>query len=178
MMDAGMNLIWLDLEMSGLQPERDVILEIAIIISDSDLNVVAEMPSIAIHQPESVFASMDDWNQKHHHASGLVARCRASKIELRTAEQSALNFVKQYVSEKSSPLCGNSIGQDRRFLQRYMPELEAYSHYRNLDVSTLKELAKRWYPDCVFHKQNQHEALADIRESLAELRFYRAQLFR
>jgi oligoribonuclease len=173
------HLIWIDLEMTGLEPERDVIIEIATIVTDSQLNVLAEGPVLAIHQPDEVLAAMDEWNQTHHGQSGLLERVRSSVVDTAQAESQTLAFLSNYVPERASPMCGNSICQDRRFLARYMPQLEAYFHYRNLDVSTLKELAKRWYP-AVFagvSKQGNHLALDDIRESIAELRYYREQLF-
>jgi len=173
------NLVWMDLEMTGLDPEIDTILEIATIITDGNLNIIAEGPSIAIHQPDAVLDGMDEWNTTHHGASGLTARVRASDIPMAEAEQQTLDFIRRYVPECSSPLCGNSIHQDRRFLVPYMPELEAYVHYRNIDVSTIKELARRWYPAIKAPiKGAEHLALADIRESIAELAFYRENLFR
>lgn len=172
------NLIWLDLEMSGLNPQSDVILELALIATDSDLNILEEFPPLALHQPEPVFAGLDDWNRQHHGASGLIDRCRASGLSTAEAEARALDFVQRFVPAGQTPLCGNSIGQDRRFLIRYMPTLERHFHYRNVDVSTVKELARRWYPELGFTKTNRHEALSDIRESIAELRFYRAHLFK
>jgi oligoribonuclease len=173
------NLVWMDLEMTGLDPEVDTILEIATIITDGNLNIIAEGPSIVIHQPDARLDGMDEWNTTHHGASGLTARVRASRTTMAEAEQQTLEFVRQYVPERTSPLCGNSIHQDRRFLVPYMPELEAWMHYRNIDVSTIKELARRWYPAIKAPpKQGEHLALADIRESIAELAFYREKLFR
>jgi len=175
MVQDAQNLIWLDLEMTGLEPETDVIIEIATVITDKDLNVLAEGPVFAVHQPDPILAAMDDWNQKHHGQSGLINRVKASTTTAREAELMTINFLKEWVPENTSPMCGNTIGQDRRFLRRYMPKLEAYFHYRSVDVSTLKELAQRWAPGLVegFKKQNRHEALADIHESIAELRYYR-----
>ena|SRR3990167_4977828 len=172
---AKQNLIWLDLEMTGLDPEVNRIIEIATIVTDSDLNVIAEGPVIAVHQSEDSLALMDDWNVKTHGGTGLTARVRASEASDRDAELATLEFLKQHVGKGDSPMCGNSIGQDRRFLVKYMPELEAFFHYRNLDVSTLKELAQRWKPYILnkFIKKNTHQALDDIRESIAELAFYR-----
>jgi oligoribonuclease len=173
------NLVWMDLEMTGLDPEIDTILEIATIITDGNLNIVAEGPNIAIHQPDAVLDGMDEWNTTHHGASGLTARVRASRITMAEAEQQTLDFIRQYVPESTSPLCGNSIHQDRRFLVPYMPELEAWVHYRNIDVSTIKELGRRWYPTIKAPlKEAEHLALADVRESIAELAFYREKLFR
>lgn len=171
------HLIWLDLEMTGLNPNHDEILEIAMVITDSDLNIIAEMPSIAIKHSPELFNHLDEWNTKHHTASGLIERCLKSEINMAEAEQKALSFVKEYLSPNISPMCGNSIGQDRRFLFRLMPQLERFFHYRNIDVSTIKELAKRWYPNIEFQKKNLHTALSDIHESIAELRFYREKLF-
>jgi oligoribonuclease len=173
------NLVWMDLEMTGLDPETDTILEIATIITDGNLNIIAEGPNIVVHQPDAVLDGMDEWNTTHHGASGLTARVRASRITMAEAEQQTLDFIRQYVPERSSPLCGNSIHQDRRFLVLYMPELEAWMHYRNIDVSTVKELARRWYPAIQAPlKQGEHLALADVRESIAEMAFYREKLFR
>jgi oligoribonuclease len=174
------HLAWLDLEMSGLDAERDTILEIATIITDSDLRIVAEGPVLAIHHPESVLNAMDEWNRVHHTASGLIARVRVSIHSMVDAERETLAFVQRYCPEHSSPLCGNSVHQDRRFLARYMPRLDAYLHYRNIDVSTVKELVRRWYPDGPHppEKTHAHLALADIRESIEELRFYRQHMFR
>lgn len=173
------NLVWMDLEMTGLDPEQDTIIEIATIITDGDLNIIAEGPSLVIHQPDHILDTMDEWNTSHHGDSGLTARVKASDLTMRAAEQQTLDFIKQYVPPSTSPLCGNSIHQDRRFLQPYMPELEAYLHYRNIDVSTIKELARRWYPNHTAPvKKAEHLALADIRESINELRWYREKLFR
>ncbi len=172
------NLIWIDLEMTGLEPQTDFIIEIATLITDSQLNLLAEGPVLAIHQSDAVLAAMDDWNRKQHGESGLTARVRASSVNEREAETRTLEFLSQYVPKGKSPICGNSICQDRRFLARCMPELEAYFHYRNLDVSTIKELARRWYPNLKgFSKTSTHLALQDIRDSIEELRFYRERLF-
>jgi len=168
-------LVWIDLEMSGLSPDTDRIIEIATIITDSHLNIVEEGPVLAIHQPDSVLDGMDEWNTRVHNATGLVNRVRQSTVSEREAELQTLEFVQRHVPRNRSPLCGNSVCQDRRFLYRYMPELEGWLHYRNLDVSTLKELARRWHPAVCngFQKENTHKALDDIRESIAELRHYR-----
>ncbi|HHG4878246.1 oligoribonuclease [Pseudomonas aeruginosa] len=169
------NLIWIDLEMTGLDPDRDVIIEMATIVTDSDLNTLAEGPVIAIHQPEEILAGMDEWNTRQHGQSGLTQRVRESTVSMAEAEAQTLALLEQWVPKRSSPICGNSICQDRRFLYRHMPRLEGYFHYRNLDVSTLKELAARWAPQVreSFKKGNTHLALDDIRESIAELRHYR-----
>ncbi|ELG7165042.1 oligoribonuclease [Pseudomonas aeruginosa] len=169
------SLIWIDLEMTGLDPDRDVIIEMATIVTDSDLNTLAEGPVIAIHQPEEILAGMDEWNTRQHGQSGLTQRVRESTVSMAEAEAQTLAFLEQWVPKRSSPICGNSICQDRRFLYRHMPRLEGYFHYRNLDVSTLKELAARWAPQVreSFKKGNTHLALDDIRESIAELRHYR-----
>ena len=168
-------LVWIDLEMTGLDPERDRIIEIATIVTDSHLNILAEGPALAIHQSDDLLMNMDEWNTRTHAETGLVERVKASSVDEAQAEQLSLQFIQQYVPRDKSPLCGNSICQDRRFLYRYMPQLEQWLHYRNLDVSTLKELARRWAPKLSngFSKQNTHRALDDIRESIAELRYYR-----
>jgi len=168
-------LIWIDLEMTGLDPQSDTILEIATVVTDPDLNLLAQGPGLAIHQDEAALARMDDWNQRHHGNSGLLDRVRASAQDLAAAEQQTLEFLRQWVPAGASPMCGNSICQDRRFLARLMPELERYFHYRNLDVSTIKELARRWRPAVLenVQKQERHRALDDILESIAELQAYR-----
>lgn len=168
-------LIWIDLEMTGLDPEKNRIIEIATIVTDSELNLVAEGPVIAVHQPDEVLGLMDEWCTRTHGQSGLTQRVKASKTDTADAEQQTLDFLHQYVTPGTSPMCGNSVHQDRRFMQYEMPLLEAFFHYRNLDVSTLKELAKRWRPglDKGFKKKNTHLALDDIRESIQELAYYR-----
>lgn len=174
------NLVWIDLEMTGLVPETDRIIEIATLVTDKELNVLATGPELAIHQDESVLAGMDEWNVEHHTSSGLCDRVSASTVNEREAEQATLEFLSDYVPARTSPMCGNTVCQDRRFLARYMPELEAFFHYRHIDVSTFKELAKRWAPSVLdgLQKQSAHRALADIEESVDELRHYRAHLFR
>jgi oligoribonuclease len=174
------NLVWIDLEMTGLDPDRDRILEIATIVTDSSLDVVAEGPVIAIRQPDSVLAGMDEWNRNTHGATGLVDRVRASTIDARAAEALTLEFLGRHAESGASPMCGNSVCQDRRFLAREMPSLEKFFHYRNLDVSTLKELARRWAPEVLagVKKTSSHRALDDIRESVEELRHYRRTLLR
>jgi oligoribonuclease len=173
------NLIWIDLEMTGLDTQSDSIIEIATVVTDSQLTILAEGPVLAIRQSETVLAAMDDWNRNQHGKSGLLKRVRTSSIGLQEAELQTLRFVSRYVPKVKSPMCGNSICQDRRFLARCMPELEAYFHYRNLDVSTVKELARRWYPDLAkgFSKSSSHLALQDVRDSIGELRYYREHLF-
>lgn len=172
-------LIWIDLEMTGLDPDRDAILEIATLVTDEQLDILAEGPVLAVHQPEDVLAGMDAWNRRQHGASGLIERVRASAEDTQAAERLTLAFLEQWAAPRSSPMCGNSICQDRRFLARHMPRLEAFFHYRNLDVSTVKELAQRWYPAVPkFAKAENHRALADIRASIDELRYYRAKIFR
>lgn len=174
------HLIWLDMEMTGLEPDTDRIIEIAVLITDSALNVVAEAPVIVVHQPESVLDAMDDWNKNTHGKSGLIDRVRTSAVSEAEAEAQMLAFVQEWTPARCSPMCGNSIGQDRRFLVRYMPQFEAWFHYRNLDVSTLKELAKRWNPEVYkgVKKAGAHTALADIQESIDELRHYRDNFLR
>jgi oligoribonuclease len=173
------NLIWLDLEMTGLEPKVDVILEIATIVTDSQLNILAEGPMLAIHQPDIVLDTMSPWCIEHHGKSGLTDRCRASTVTLQQASEATIAFLAQYVDAGKSPMCGNSIGQDRRFLNKYMPEFEDYFHYRNIDVSSIKELARRWKPAALtkVQKQGVHLALDDIRESIDELKVYREHFF-
>ena len=173
------NLIWIDLEMTGLSPENDVIIEIATIVTDSELNTLAEGPVYAIHQHDERLNGMDEWNTRQHTQSGLVKRVRDSRISAEQAEEDTIQFLKQWVPAGKSPMCGNSICQDRRFLARYMPALEAYFHYRNLDVSSIKELARRWKPAILegFKKQSRHLALDDIKDSIEELRHYRELFF-
>lgn len=169
------NLIWIDMEMTGLEPATDYVLEVAIVITDSQLNTVAEAPVYVVHQADEVLAAMDAWNQSTHKRSGLIDRVKASALDNAAVEAALLAFIQQYVPARTSPMCGNSICQDRRFLARWMPKLEDYFHYRNLDVSTLKELAKRWKPDITkgLKKHGKHEALADIYESIDEMKYYR-----
>ncbi|HET9329329.1 MAG TPA: oligoribonuclease [Steroidobacteraceae bacterium] len=178
-MPNGDYLIWIDLEMTGLKPDSDSIIEIATVVTDKELAIVADGPVLAIHQSEEVLARMDDWNQRQHGSSGLLARVRASRTTVAEAQQRTLEFLSPLVNAGASPMCGNSICQDRRFLARCMPDLERFFHYRNLDVSTLKELARRWAPAVAdsFAKQGTHLAQADIHESIRELRHYRARLF-
>ena len=169
------NLIWIDMEMTGLQPDSDRIIEIAMLVTDSQLNVLAEGPALVVHQPDPVLEAMDSWNKSTHKKTGLIDRVRASATSEADAERAALEFLGEHVPANTSPMCGNSICQDRRFLARWMPQLESYFHYRNLDVSTLKELVRRWKPEAAkgFTKEGKHEALADILESIEELKFYR-----
>ncbi len=175
--DSG-NLIWIDLEMTGLDTVNDAIIEIATIVTSSELEILAEGPAIAIHQPDSVLAGMDEWNTNQHGKSGLTERVRASRYTTAEAERLTLEFVSAHVPANTSPMCGNSICQDRRFMHRLMPELEAYFHYRNLDVSTVKELYRRWAPQRPqFDKDSSHLALDDVRDSINELRFYREHFF-
>lgn len=173
-------LIWVDLEMTGLDTDNDAIIEIATVVTDKDLDILAEGPVLAIFQDETVLAKMDDWNQTHHGQSGLLERVRTSTVDVAEAERQTLEFLKLWVPEGASPMCGNSIGQDRRFMYRSMKKLEAYFHYRNLDVSTLKELAARWAPTVKegFVKKEAHRALDDIIESIEELRYYRKHFIR
>jgi oligoribonuclease len=172
-------LVWIDLEMTGLKPDIDVIIEMATIVTDAQLNIVCEGPVIAIHQPDVVLDAMDDWNKRTHGASGLVTRVRESKYTMASAEMRTMEFLNALVEPNSSPMCGNSICQDRRFLARHMPTLEKFFHYRNLDVSTVKELARRWAPGILagISKKGEHKALADIQESIRELAYYREHLF-
>jgi oligoribonuclease len=174
------SLIWIDMEMSGLDPEENRVLEVAIVITDANLNTVAEAPVLVVHQPDSVLNSMDSWNTNTHARTGLTDRVRASRLDEAQVEATMLEFVSQYVPATTSPMCGNSVHQDRRFLARYMPRLEAYFLYRNLDVSTLKELARRWRPELLsgIVKAGKHEALADIHESIGELKYYREHFLR
>jgi oligoribonuclease len=169
------NLIWIDMEMTGLVPETDCIIEVAMVITDSELNTIAEAPVLVVHQADNVLDGMDAWNKSTHGKSGLIDKIKASTLDNAIVEKQMLEFLKEYVPIRTSPMCGNSICQDRRFLARWMPELEAYFHYRNLDVSTLKELAKRWKPEIAsgIKKHGKHEALADIYESIAEMKYYR-----
>jgi oligoribonuclease len=175
MTNQNLNLIWIDLEMTGLDPLQERIIEIATVVTDSELNVIAEGPSIAINQSEQLLQAMDEWNTNQHGKSGLTKRVRKSSVTEAQAEAATLEFLKQWVPEGVSPMCGNSIGQDRRFLVRYMPELADYFHYRNLDVSTLKELVKRWKPELIngFNKKGSHLAMDDIYDSIKELAYYR-----
>ncbi|MBS4050201.1 MAG: oligoribonuclease [Methylomonas sp.] len=174
------NLIWIDLEMTGLDPDTDLIIEIATVVTDKNLNLLAEGPVLAVHQSDAALAAMDDWNQQHHGQSGLIQRVKESIITAADAERSTLEFLANWLPAKASPICGNSICQDRRFLYRYMPKLEAYFHYRNLDVSTVKELAGRWAPQLKdgFSKKASHKALDDILESIEELKYYREHFFK
>lgn len=169
------NLIWIDLEMTGLEPDTDSIIEIATIVTDKDLNVLAEGPVLAVRQPKQAMDAMDEWNQKHHGQSGLIERVLSSSYSELDAERETIEFLKQWVPAATSPMCGNSICQDRRFMAKSMPALEAFFHYRNLDVSTLKELASRWAPDIMkgFKKKATHQALDDVIESIEELKYYR-----
>ncbi|MYL25442.1 MULTISPECIES: oligoribonuclease [Halomonadaceae] len=177
--ERAQRLIWIDLEMTGLDPDSDRIIEVATIVTDADLNALAEGPVLAVHQSDAVLEGMDEWNTTTHGNSGLTRRVRESSLTERDAELETIAFLKEWVDARTSPICGNSICQDRRFLARYMPELEAFFHYRNLDVSTVKELARRWKPEALegFKKKGAHQALDDIRESIAELQHYRKTLF-
>jgi oligoribonuclease len=173
-------LVWVDLEMTGLDPDRDRVIEIATIVTNAHLEILAEGPVLAIHQSEAVLAKMDDWNQRQHGQSGLLDRVRASTLDERAIEQMTIDFLARYIDGGKSPMCGNSVCQDRRFMARHMPQLESFFHYRNLDVSTIKELARRWRPDVLdgYKKKGTHLALDDIRESIHELRHYRSTFFR
>lgn len=175
MANANDNLIWLDMEMSGLLPDTDRILELAAVVTDAELNVIAESPVIVVHQSDAVLDGMDAWNKGTHGRSGLIEKVKTSSTDEHAATEQMLAFLKQHVPAGKSPMCGNSICQDRRFMARYMPDLEKYFHYRNLDVSTFKELARRWKPEVYsgFKKASRHEALADIYESIDELKYYR-----
>lgn len=179
-MSREFNLIWLDLEMTGLDPEQERIIEIATVVTNAELEVIAEGPNLVIKQADSLLDSMDEWCTRQHGESGLTAKVRASQISEAQAEQQTLEFLQQYVDAGASPICGNSIGQDRRFLVKYMPQLESFFHYRNLDVSTLKELARRWDPEALegFSKKGSHLALDDVYDSINELKHYRQTLLK
>jgi oligoribonuclease len=174
------NIVWVDMEMTGLNPDSDRVIEVAVVITDAQLEVIAEGPVVAVHQDERVLGAMDDWNTSTHGRSGLTARVRASTIDEIEAERVLIEFMARYVPPRKSPMAGNSICQDRRFMARWMPQLEAFFHYRNLDVSSFKELARRWDPNAYrsFDKKSRHEALADIYESIDEMKHYRAQMFK
>lgn len=174
------NLVWIDMEMTGLDPEQCVVLEIASIVTDKNLNIIAQGPVIAVHQSDDILNGMDEWCVKTHGATGLTQRCRDSQISVQAAAQETIKFLQQYVPAGKSPLCGNSIGQDRRFLVKYMPELEAFFHYRNIDVSSIKELTARWKPEIAkgFVKKGVHLALDDIIESIEEMKYYRETVFK
>jgi oligoribonuclease len=174
------NLIWIDMEMTGLNPDIDRILEVAVVVTDSQLNTVAEAPVLVVHQPDALLGAMDTWNSATHAKSGLIERVKASALTEQAAQQRMIAFLGQFVPSGVSPMCGSSVHQDRRFLARHMPALESFFHYRNLDVSTLKELARRWRPELVagFAKHGRHEALADIYESIEELKYYREHFLR
>ena len=169
------NLVWLDMEMTGLVPDSDRVIELAMVVTDAHLNVLVQCPVLVVHQPDSVLEAMDSWNKSTHARSGLTEKVRASSLDEALAEEAALAFLREYVPASTSPMCGNSVCQDRRFMARWMPKLEEYFHYRNLDVSTLKELVRRWKPELAkgFAKEGKHEALADILESIEELKYYR-----
>lgn len=175
MANNSQRLVWIDMEMTGLDPEKDKILEVALIVTEADLTIVAEAPVFVIHQSDEILNGMDKWNTSTHGKSGLTAKVRESTMTEAEAEEQLITFLKQYVPANVSPLCGNSVSQDRRFMFKYMPKLEQYFHYRTIDVSTFKELAKRWKPEVYkgFEKKSKHEALADIRESIDELAYYR-----
>lgn len=174
------HLVWLDMEMTGLDPERERIIEVAVVVTDLNLETVAEGPVLVVHQPDSLLDAMDSWNKATHGRSGLIDKVRASTVSEEEAESQLIEFLAAYVPAGKSPLCGNSIGQDRRFMVRYMPRLETFFHYRNLDVSTLKELCRRWKPEIYkgYTKQSRHEALADIYDSINELKYYREHFIR
>ncbi len=174
------HLVWVDMEMSGLDPDKDVVLEVALVVTDKDLNLVEEGPVLVVHQADAVLDAMDSWNKSTHGKSGLVDKVKASPLSEADVENQMIEFMKRHVGERKSPMCGNSICQDRRFMARHLPKLEAYFHYRNLDVSTLKELAARWRPELKdgFKKANSHTALADIKESIEELKYYREHFIR
>lgn len=174
------NLAWLDMEMTGLDADKERIIEVAMIITDSDLNMIAHSPVLVVHQDDALLNAMDEWNTQTHTRTGLIERVKASNLSEAEVEEQLLQFLQQYVPEQVSPMCGNSVHQDRRFMQKYMPKLEAYFHYRNLDVSTLKELAKRWNPEVAkgVVKKGAHQALADIEESIEEMRHYREYFLR
>jgi|SRR5690625_70358 len=180
MTSTDQRLVWLDMEMTGLDPEKERIIEVAVVVTEANLEVVAEGPVLVIHQSDALLDAMDDWNKSMHGRSGLIDKVKQSTLTEAQAEEQLLQFLHQHVKEKISPLCGNTVSQDRRFMYRYMPRLEAFFHYRNLDVSTLKELARRWKPEVVssFKKENKHEALADIYESIAELKHYRSHFIK
>jgi oligoribonuclease len=170
-----MRLVWVDMEMTGLDPEKERIIELAAVVTEPDLTIVAEAPVLVIHQSDELLAAMDKWNQSTHTKSGLIEKVRASTLTEAQAQAQMVDFLSQYVPAGKSPLCGNTVSQDRRFMYRYMPDLETYFHYRTIDVSTIKELARRWQPSLLkgFVKHSKHEALADIHESIEELRYYR-----
>ncbi len=171
-------LVWMDMEMSGLDPEVNTILEIATVITNYDLELISEGPVIAVAQPDEILDSMDEWNKEHHNKTGLTSRVRQSSYYMRDAETITLDFIKKYISPKKSPLCGNTIWQDRLFLIKHMPALEKYFHYRNIDVSSIKELYVRWYPNLpLFEKEHTHTAIKDIHESISELKYYRSNIF-
>ena len=174
------HLVWVDMEMSGLDPDKDVVLEVALVVTDKDLNLVEEGPVLVVHQSDAVLDAMDSWNKSTHGKSGLIDKVKASPLSEADVENQMIEFMKRHVGERKSPMCGNSICQDRRFMARHLPKLEAYFHYRNLDVSTLKELAARWRPELKdgFKKANSHTALADIQESIEELKYYREHFIR
>ncbi len=178
MTEGSLDLIWIDLEMTGLDPAFDRIIEIATVVTDKNLKILAEGPNIAIHQTDLVLSGMDEWNVKQHQGSGLVDRVRISEYDERKAEEETIDFLKKYISAGVSPMCGNSIHQDRRFLAKYMPELEQYFHYRHIDVSTVKELSRRWWPKLLegTHKNSRHLAMDDVYDSIAELKYYRKEL--